>query len=219
VGGTHCVPAGSEMPPELVEFAIKDALSYLGRRLVYYKIHLSDAEVALSWCHFRETNRSALVSLARGGWHTAHAILCEMALFLTEVGDPLPLWLQEYVVFSAADGEAKGSKRGQNALTNVARDMAIAMATDFITEMYKLRPTRSTATNTECGCSIVAKALEGLSIYMSEANVAAIWQRQRRRGWVEGHRLGKKLLASGIGKRGTVGLFNGESGGSGSELS
>jgi hypothetical protein len=173
------------MTPEKVDLAIRDTGWVLGMLIVRYESHFADpelAEVALCWCHFRETSRKGLLSLARDGWQPAHIILCDVAKFLTAFGDPLPLWLQEYVVFAANESGTRRSKRGQDPLTNLVRDTIITQAVDMVTHRHGFHPTRNIVTTAECGCSIVAKALQHVAIHMSEANVAAIWRKHRRIG-------------------------------------
>lgn len=181
------------MTPEQIQSAVRDASWYMAWRTIHYDVHLSDPEVALFWCCFRKTNRVVLTSLARGGWQPAHLTLCNMAKILTSFGDPLPKWLQEYIVFAAEDGGEQRSQRGQNPLTNLIRDIVISIAVKSISQRYLLRPTRNSTTTTESGCSIVAKSLELLGMHMSEANVVAIWRTQRRLDLTESLRQGRRL--------------------------
>jgi hypothetical protein len=181
------------MTQEQIQSAIRDASWYMAWRTIHYDVHLSNPEVALFWCCFRKTNRVVLTSLARGGWQPAHLTLCNMAKILTLFGDPLPKWLQEYIVFAAEDGGEQRSQRGQSPLTNLIRDMVISIAVESISQRYLLRPTRNSTTTTESGCSIVAKSLELLGMHMSEANVVAIWRTQRRLDLTESLRQGRRL--------------------------
>jgi hypothetical protein len=136
-------------------------------------------EVALVRCHFSKSTRKALIGIAQAGWRPAHEILCRMADVLTSFGDPLPGWLQKYVVRAAMDRKAQllKKRRGCDPATHLVRNIVIAQVTDMIAQSCDLRPTRNvTATAGECACSIVAKALASLDLHMSEANVARIWR-------------------------------------------
>jgi hypothetical protein len=110
------------MTPEEVEEAIGYTQWIITWRTNAYEAYLLDPVIALYWCHTRQVHREALVSLANDGWDVGHVLLCEMATFLTEIGDPLPSWLQEYVVFVARKGRVKRSKRGRDPLANLVRN-------------------------------------------------------------------------------------------------
>jgi hypothetical protein len=168
------------MTTDEMEAAISNLSSWLAFLMHRYDHCRWEPEVVLAWCSFRESNRDVLISLALRGWQPAHALLCDMAALLTAIGDPLPRWLQEYVVVAARAGPACAN-RGQHPFDNHIRDWAIATLIASACNQYRLRPTRNpTKTNKESGCSITKKALEHLGIHMSEANVAAIWQAQGR---------------------------------------
>ena len=161
-----------------------DPVGYANYWLVWqfhrYDYKKWDPEVALAWCQFRPSNCDVLVSLASCGWQPAHTLLCNMAAILTDVGDPLPPWLQRYVVVTARAGP-EPARRGQHPLDNLIRDFTISAAVKSIADRFDLRPTRNPANTTkESGCSIVKQALERAGIHMSEANVAAIWQTHNR---------------------------------------
>src|SRR5262249_13573687 len=111
--------------------------------------------------------------------------------------EPLPFWLQEYVV---CGGEDRPAKPGTDPATNVVRDALIAEAVDAVTQrqyvlryasstherdfFITLRPTRNKATtHIESGCSIVKKVLaeKEFDWHMTEDNVKAIWLKNRDR--------------------------------------
>jgi hypothetical protein len=150
-------------------------------RVRQFETFHSQVELALVWCHTREIHRAGLISLAQAGWLVAHQLLWRMAEFLTKIGDPLPHWLQRYIVGSARDRRPTGRrKRGRDPLSNLFRDIVIAQAVAMVTQAYRLRPTRNAATTAECGCSIVRTALAAEGSHMSEATVTSIWR------WYEG---------------------------------
>ena len=64
------------------------------------------------------------------------------------------------LMFTTNSTFAKRSKRGRDPLANLARDFVIVQAVESVSERYGLNPTRSPATSTESGSSIVALALE-----------------------------------------------------------
>ena len=102
-----------------------------------------------------------------------------MADFLTRIGDPLPYWLQEYVVSFMRNAPVP-MKRGRKKATNALRDVTIVQAVAMLANAHDLQPTRNAATadaapHVECACSILSQALEAHGLKMTEANVAAIW--------------------------------------------
>jgi hypothetical protein len=172
----------TSITPEQIENAVKHARWLLIWRAAHYDVYFSDPEVALMLCHFRESNREALIGLARSGWRTAQDLLGKMVSVLTSFGDPLPRWLQEHVAWAMTDGEVQRPKRrrGCDPLTNLVRNTVIAQATDMLARSHGLQPTRNAATALgESACSIVAKALATLGHHMSEANVTRIWREDR----------------------------------------
>jgi hypothetical protein len=138
-----------------------------------------DADAHRDWqADWQGANRDWLVSEALTGSRLAHDALCHIAAGLTSTEKLAPLWLQRYLVRAASRGPQR-AKRGRNSKTNLERDQVIAWAIYYISRRYTLHPTRNAATGTECGCSIVAKALRRPELYiaMSEPAVAAIWRR------------------------------------------
>ena len=114
-----------------------------------------------------------LISEAILGDPYAQDILCDFARTLTAGDNSLPLWLQEYVVWTAQHGEIR-RKRGRDRYADRHRNETIANAVNILAE-DGFYPTRNAATTSECGSSITANALAQIGIHMSEANVAAIW--------------------------------------------
>jgi hypothetical protein len=165
--------------PIFVELAIREAAFYLNYQAYRYDYNRWEPEVALYWCDFRERNRDVLISMALSGWTPAHALLTEMSLFLTKLGEPLPLWLQEYVVASAHVGGIK-PRRGLNPVANAIRDLAIAATVELVAERHRTKHTRSCGTERESACSIVAQSLSCLGTHMSESRVVSIWQAHER---------------------------------------
>ena len=115
-----------------------------------------------------------LISEAILGDPYAQDILCDFASTLTADDKSLPLWLQEYVVWAAHQGEIR-RKRGRDRYAARHRNETIANAVNILAE-DGYSPTRNAATTRECGSSIIANALAQIGIHMTEANVAAIWQ-------------------------------------------
>jgi hypothetical protein len=143
---------------------------------------VSNSEIALVHCHLHATSRARLLHLARAGWKRAHDTLCGMARFLTTIGDPLPLWLQEYVILDANLLAEQLPNRGVDPWENVERNIVIANAVEDMRWRHGLRATRNRATSGECACSVVTKALaKYYGLNMTEANVVAIWHRHRPR--------------------------------------
>ena len=168
------------MTADEIEKAIRDVSFSLAWEMHRHHHDYWKPEVALAWCHFRKTNCQVLATLAQLGWQPAHDLLCDMVAFLTAIGDPLPVWLQEYAVIAMRAGPVP-ARRGQHPLNNFVRDLAISALVQSAANAYRLRPTRNPAKTTkEFGCSIVQKALERLGIYMTETNVVHIWQTQCR---------------------------------------
>jgi hypothetical protein len=145
-------------------------------RWANYEDFFADPILALALCHYRESNRKALIALARAGHPRARASLWSMAQFLTAAGDPLPRWLQEY--FFALPRSTR--KRGRDPVANLVRNGVIWQTVNFVAQAYRIRPTRSeTNCHRSSACSIVGEALARIGIHMTEANVVAIWQRFR----------------------------------------
>ena len=163
-------------PVQLEEAIGYAAYAYYLRVSSYYEF-LTVPELALAVCHTQNYTKRALVSLARSGHVGAHDALCGMANFLTKIGDSLPLWLQEYIVSAAQFGK-KPRRRGRDPWSNFLRDAAIGQAVVMVTQRFGIKATRNDATTAECGCSIVAVALDRYSdVDIKEAAVVAIWMR------------------------------------------
>jgi hypothetical protein len=165
------------MTEEMIEAAIGDAHYLLGEAMPdsrkTYEAQIED----LNSCFEADEPQ---VSEALNGSRRAHEDLCERAERMTAAGQPLPLWLQHYVVRVAAKGKPR-AKRGRKVEDyNRARDAAITWATFVIVLRYALKPTRSPGWRTpvESGCSIVAMALKrlGLDPDMTEGNLDRIWR-------------------------------------------
>ena len=166
------------MTPPQLENAIGYAYyAYYFRAGSWYEF-FTQREFALVLCHTEENLRRKCIALARSGHRGAHELLCGMADFLADItADPLPVWLQKYIVSVAQLREAP-KRRGRNPSDDFLRDMAIGRSVEMVTQRFNLRATRNDATTAECGCSIVAIALDRYSDFdMSEANVVAIWRR------------------------------------------
>jgi hypothetical protein len=119
-----------------------------------------------------------------------HDIACTIAAFLTAKGKSLPLSLQEYVVNVARSGQQ--GKRGPDPYANVGRDCVIAVAVDLVCRHGKLYPTRNEASEHECGCSIVSRALRRNGMDMPEPTVVKAYQRALKLR--SGGTVGKKLI-------------------------
>jgi hypothetical protein len=164
------------MTPAQLENAIGYAAYVFWWRARHIGAYIGEPDFAVALCHVKETNRRALISLARSGCGAAHDSLCGMANFLTALGDPLPLWLQDYVVAAAQMGEPRRS-RGRDPWVNFLRDVAIGQAVGMVTDAFRLKATRNEATTVECGCSIVAIAINRYAEFdITEANVVKIWR-------------------------------------------
>ena len=162
------------MTPPQLENAIGYAAYALFWRAHHFDAYIEEPDFAVALCHVKETNRRALISLARSGCHAAHDSLCGMANLLTALGDPLPLWLQDYVVAIAQIGEPCRA-RGRDPWANFLRDVAIGQAVEMVTDAFRLKATRNEATTAECGCSIVAIAINRYAEFdLTEANVVKI---------------------------------------------
>jgi hypothetical protein len=164
--------SGADMTPEQKdEFALKDTTRFLSGQIEYSKQNNLEVYPPSYICK----NRDYLTSEAKLGNPYFRDILFDFASCLTTYGKPLPLWLQDYVVWAAKHGGRSRRQRGRDPYATEHRNQTIASAVLALVEDYGYRPTRNTATTTECGCSIVAKALEDIGIHMSEGNVVAIW--------------------------------------------
>jgi hypothetical protein len=169
-----------------IEAAIKDACELLLPVVAYGDLGewgsyywparmLIDGDYPLDDANER---RDWLISEALAGSRFAHDALCRVACELTEVDEPLPPWLQRYVVRAAKEGKARAA-RGRRLRDNLERDKQIAHAAFVIAVRYSLHPTRNVATAdcaaTESGCSIVVKAFERLGTALTESAVNRIW--------------------------------------------
>jgi hypothetical protein len=167
------------MMPDEREKAICTAVFLLGWRSMWIDTYLAEPDVGLVLCHLSEIRRRALIALANDGSASAHHSLCRMAVFLTGIGDPLPPWLQAYVVSAAQRGLSKNSERARRPMVNFLRNVTIGQTVGMVVEWCNLRPRRRAGAHSESACSIVAAALARLGLHMSEANVASIWQSVR----------------------------------------
>jgi hypothetical protein len=193
-------------PPDVIEYAIGCAVLYLWSRGIGTlpdslerrarestepsTFLISPEGAGPEWREFIFRHHELLISYVHLGWYQGRDILCNLADEIIMEGESLPLWLQKFVVWAAKDGAKARWKRGRNGrkgrdpYDNVHRDYSIAVAVHVIVELCGFRPTRNPHTRKtsapECGCSIVVKALEGVGINMSEANVAAIWRATKK---------------------------------------
>lgn len=139
------------------------------------ELNQADLECVRKWIDVAMARSANVAAEGDLRWHEA---LCKVAASLTMEEKPLPLWLQKYVVCVAQKGAPK-RKRGPDRLSSWDRDFAIASTVHIIARRFGLHYTRNLyARGKECGCSIVAKALD-LDWEMSEANVVAIWRREK----------------------------------------
>ena len=166
------------MTPERTESAIYDAHFFMAWLILNDQAMWSSSpEYALARCHLRYESRKAIIALASFGWHPAHELLWKMAEFLTDIGDPLPIWLQQYIVVERSKKTCPKRASG-----NLVRDTVISLAIEHIAMRHAVHPARNPATSArESACSIVQRGLERLGIHMTEANVNAIWQKTRKR--------------------------------------
>lgn len=164
------------MTPSQHQQALTHAIESIKWRLEAIEDWLYDPVELLVWCHFSRIHRQAVLAMGRAGQSRAHSCLCGMAEYLTSIGDPLPSWLQDYVVFFLQHARLP-KKRGRSKATNALRDVAIVQTIAMLTNSHDLQPTRNAATTLECGCSILSEALLRVGIDMGEANVAAIWSK------------------------------------------
>ena len=104
-----------------------------------------------------------------------HELACAIAAAYTKRDLPLPLSLQRYVV-EAAQGTCR-RRRGRDVLANLARDVAITVAVLAACRHGALKPARNEASEHECGCSIVSKALARVGMDMPEPTVVKAYQR------------------------------------------
>ena len=70
--------------------------------------------------------------------------------------------------------------RGVGHPSNSLRDRWIASTVAVVCMDARFAPTRNSATDTACGCSIVAEALGKLGIELSEKRVRSIWDKHAR---------------------------------------
>jgi hypothetical protein len=169
---------GREEACQIAQLALVVRFSRFERSMV-------EPDFALGACHLHEGIREAMLSMARAGVSEAHHCLCEMARFLTQLKDPLPLWLHEYVVSNASAGKKRPPGPGRDRAANIVRDAVITQAVDAVTGIYGLRPTRNTASTGDSGCSLVVEGLARLGLHMTEANVMAVWRAGRERPQIE----------------------------------
>jgi hypothetical protein len=184
IGTTHEEPAAVRLLVPDPEQRKVFTVSSPSRRLLDSRENPAAAE-------FLSRYHEMLIGCDLRGWRGARDILCDFADRLTTEGTPLPVRLQQYLIWVArSTRKAPGRKRGRDPYENVDRDYSIANTVRLVCVLSDLRPTRSTKTDTdddlrptrstktmECGCSIVAEALAKLGIdNVKEEAVAAIWR-------------------------------------------
>src|ERR1700682_3835416 len=84
-------------PEERAEIAVKYIGVFLSERL--------DTTIGAypGGAEFIYRSHDLLILWANLGWRYARDTLCDFAITFTAQGKPLPLWLQEYVVWAAKD--------------------------------------------------------------------------------------------------------------------
>jgi hypothetical protein len=97
-------------------------------------------------------------------------------------GRPLTASEREYIVHQLKPAPKVKSKRGRS--KNTKRDLHIILVVDRLAELG-LHPTRSEATEGECGCSVVVNALGWMGNAMTYDAVAKLWGRKRGREYNE----------------------------------
>jgi len=175
INDAHCLLAQNNMTSralgleELAQQHEKKRFKIIAREL------LSD-----DWVADTDEWRDWLVGSALSGSRPAHEALRHAAKSLLYDDKSVPPWLGWYLLDAARKGGVQHrAKRGRKKVTS-RRNIAISWAIYIIALRYNLKPTRNTGTSTECGCSIVAKALKRYDIILKESNVAAIWRSSRR---------------------------------------
>jgi hypothetical protein len=189
-------PSGGQFPAEQNETAIQYASDRLAfwREFPSHHIPATVADITLigfflpptrfltayPWREFISEHHAVLIDCVRKGWQEGADLLCDFAEALIEEEKPVPLWLQEYLVGAARSYKYTIRRRGRDPYAHVERDNEIVKVVERVADLFGLRVTRNAATQTECACSIVAKALKRMGFDMSEATVAALWGRRFR---------------------------------------
>jgi hypothetical protein len=128
---------------------------------------------------YDDEKATTVIELAWDGDEDARAVLCEIAHYFVATGSALPPALGAYIAWrvlppvarSEEDCPAKPKRRGRNVHTNFRRNSFIGG--ELLNRGFAA--TRNDATENECACSIVAKALARLGIDLSYHAVAKIW--------------------------------------------
>jgi hypothetical protein len=125
-----------------------------------------------------------LIGKAKNGLGDADAdsALCYQALCLIDQGLPLPDPIRGYamgVMLRAAT--ARNRRKGTDPYKFVARDIFILNALKRLQDELQISPTRSQASDHECGCSIVARELNSRGIDIQERGVEEVYGKRREK--------------------------------------
>lgn len=120
-------------------------------------------------------NLSQVSHWAREGVDEADQVLSEMAAEYLNSGEPVPAILVGHVV------EQFHPRTGPRRAKNFAQDICIALLVLWLSELFRLRPTRSGRSSAKpSACSIMATALADAGIYRGgEGAVQKIWMNYR----------------------------------------
>lgn len=160
---------------------IKDGgLSFLGVDDLHFMEKEDSRRFARELMKRLAANNSAymmhVAECARAGYRLADEALRELILDYVNREEKLPTALASYSMVITG-GAVPNKRPAPERSDKVLRDIAITTMVLLISEKFAIKPTRNLATSKPSACSIVAAALEGELMAMSEANVVAIWRR------------------------------------------
>lgn len=118
-----------------------------------------------------------LVELASDGNAEAHAVLGGFAEDLISEGSPLPPQISDYTTNNPSP-PLRG--RGRPASNNIARDMVIVRAVDYLTHFFGYPTYRNRARKGDSACSIVAEHLSLNGYAISEEAIEKIVEKSRK---------------------------------------
>jgi hypothetical protein len=149
--------------------------------------HTYKPGVPSSWRELIHWNdyQKAIIFFVDEGWHDGRDVLCNLAEACIKEGEPVPVWLVEFLIRATRDGtkalreKGRANRKGPNPYAKVNRDHAIAAAVRFIVDRTNYPATRAYGSKTKpSACSVVAEALQMLDVFTrgcGETTVNAIW--------------------------------------------
>jgi hypothetical protein len=123
----------------------------------------------------------ALIEWARAGDPVVHEVLASLILGVRSSKQQMPTELEAYEMEITRDsitGRRRRKLPARQKMSNLLRDLCIALVVAGICDRYGLNPTGSSSRR-RSACSIVGEALGAVNMEMDEQSVVTVWKKKR----------------------------------------